>query len=135
MNLFSLLKKYLHARSKWIAAGRPLRTDERIAEIWDNHCSNCDKREADRCTMCGCFIRREGVTLNKLAWGTEDCPVKKWQLEVLDIPNVELSEKDKLEIEELEEQERTKEFVPDEPKKTPHKISLVKQKENMGCCD
>ena len=137
--LFSLLKKYLHARSKWIAAGRPLRTDERIAEIWDNYCSKCDKREADKCSMCGCFIRRHGTILNKLAWGTERCDLGCWEVEIPNLEDVVVSDVDKQEIEQLEREfEGRKEYVSEDiTKEKPLSSPLVKQKEKGSneCCD
>ena len=140
MTLFSLLhkiNKYRHARSKWIAAGRPLRTDERIAEIWDNHCSKCDKREADKCSMCGCFIRRNGVILNKIAWGTERCDLGCWEVEIPNVDDIVIGDVDKQEIEQLEREfEGRKEYINDDKEK-PLSSPFVKQKEKgvSGCCD
>jgi hypothetical protein len=133
LTLFSLFQKYRHARSKWIAAGRPLRSDERIAEIWDTHCKNCPNREADHCKLCGCFIKRHGTTLNKIAWASEDCPAGLWSIDIID-KEVQISANDLSEIEQLEASfEDRIEYIADEPKqqkKTP--LSPIKQEEK-GC--
>ena len=134
LTLFSLFQKYRHARSKWIAAGRPLRTDERIAEIWDTYCKNCGDREADRCKLCGCFIKRHGTTLNKISWATECCDKNLWQIEVED-KEVQISANDLSEIEQLEASYEDRiEYIADEPKKILKKtpLSPIKQEEK-GC--
>jgi hypothetical protein len=139
--LFQLLpkiNKYRHSRSKWIAAGRPLRGDERIAEIWDNYCFGCDNREADRCKLCGCFIRRNGTTLNKLAWGTEACDKKLWDIEIPD-KEVVVGGADYEEIDRLEKEfEGRKEYIMEDAiivdRKKPLSSPFVMQKEK-GCCE
>jgi len=79
-----------------MAAGRPLRTEEEIAEIYDEQCSPCEYFDNDSCGLCGCHVRREGTTLNKLAWGTEKCPddPPKWVEKVIPDDAENASEED-----------------------------------------
>jgi len=74
------IKSFAVAHAEWIAAGMPLRTSERMIEIYDNICSKCEHFKEDTCTVCGCNIKREGNTLNKLAMATTRCPLEepKW---------------------------------------------------------
>lgn len=75
-----VVRRYRIALSNWKAAGNPLRTDDRIAEIYDGKCVPCEHfRKAPlvdkgQCNLCKCLISRTGVNLNKLAWATEACP-------------------------------------------------------------
>ena len=73
-----LTVRYLAERARWEAAGRPLRSKERMAEIYDEICEPCDSFADDMCEECGCSVRREGEEMNKLAWATTECPLKKW---------------------------------------------------------
>lgn len=74
MSWFEKLKNYSNARTKWINAGKPLRTEEEIKMIFDTYCKTCPFLENNNCKLCGCNIKRQGVHLNKLAWSTEQCP-------------------------------------------------------------
>lgn len=68
---------YKTAIRKWIAAGRPTRSDERVAEIHDTFCVNCDKYDPVKraCKHCGCRVNKGAMPLtNKLKMGTEVCP-------------------------------------------------------------
>lgn len=84
METASLLKKpmnYLAAVRKWVAAGRPERTDEEIAAIYDEHCSRCDMYDKDRkiCNSCGCPATKDQPALrNKLRMATEACPLGRF---------------------------------------------------------
>lgn len=70
--------RYANARRRWIKAGRPVRSDERVAELLAI-CQACEyggkggKRPVKRCGICGCRINK-GHFLNKLRWATERCP-------------------------------------------------------------
>lgn len=72
--------KYARALTRWIAAGRPTRDDEEVAEIVAV-CETCDKYKADksRCSVCGCKVHTPGITiLSKAKLGTERCHKDKW---------------------------------------------------------
>jgi hypothetical protein len=75
------IQTYWRALKKWVAAGRPERSNEEVAKIHTNHCSQCDwyDVEAQRCKGCGCKVRPAGVaTLNKIKMATEHCPKNLW---------------------------------------------------------
>lgn len=77
------VRRYLSAREKWIAAGRPLRNAEDRATLFAI-CEACPEYqplpvvEGGRCKVCKCGIAQERDTLNKIAWATEECPRGKW---------------------------------------------------------
>ena len=72
------------AYAKWAIAGKPLRNDEYIFELYDKYCSVCPSNlfilhspGRGECDECGCHIKRVSASkddLNKLAWPTEGCP-------------------------------------------------------------
>jgi len=73
---------YVSAVARWIAAGRPTRSQERINEILTTICEPCEKFKDGACDLCGCRINRSPAALkNKLAMATEACPLGKWQAE------------------------------------------------------
>lgn len=41
-------------------------------------CQTCENFDGSRCIMCGCACNGNQEFLNKLAWKSEDCPLKKW---------------------------------------------------------
>lgn len=73
------------ATAKHVAAGRPLATDDQVAERWAI-CQACEifkpKSEGQGvCThpSCGCALKAVGLTgKNKLRWGDSVCPLGKW---------------------------------------------------------
>ena len=74
------------AAVKWVAAGRPIRSDERIKELFSicQECPEFKKRkntEDGSCRLCGCPIKQNGVR-NKLMMATEECPIGKWKADV-----------------------------------------------------
>jgi hypothetical protein len=77
------------SHSRWIAAGRPMRSTTRISEIFEI-CQTCEhfRRHAANdegtCQICGCRLRRMGGLLNKIQMATESCPAMppKWNAEV-----------------------------------------------------
>lgn len=90
-----LIKKgvnFTWAYAKWVIAGKPLRDDKYIFELYDTHCSGCDffiphkkKKNQGECDSCGCHIKRisaEEDDLNKLAWPTEGCPEEFWDADI-----------------------------------------------------
>lgn len=85
-------KNYKQAHDKWVAAGKPLRTPERIAGLFAQ-CEQCPLKkfmrvgkDIGRCTECGCWLKRKGEHFNKLAWPTEACPHGVWPSEIEDGP-------------------------------------------------
>ena len=71
------ISRYLDARSKWIAAGKPTRSDAEVASLFVI-CKACPSykphgRRYGKCKLCGCSLNL-GKTLNKLRWATEACP-------------------------------------------------------------
>lgn len=66
---------------KWTLYGQPVRTQEKIDELYQicNRCPNYDEYAPEAgfgtCRICGCNINK-GRSLNKLAWGTTHCPDK-----------------------------------------------------------
>ena len=78
--------KFARAYWKWAAAGKPLRSEEYIYELFDKHCAPCPffKKETEtqgECKSCGCAIKRvppDEDQVNKLAWPTERCPEGFW---------------------------------------------------------
>lgn len=73
------LKAYAGAMRKWIAAGRPTRSDDRVREIFETLCRPCEHFDAQRqtCRVCGCRVRASGSALaNKIKMATERCPLR-----------------------------------------------------------
>lgn len=71
------IKSYLAELKKWEDAGKPTRSKDRIAEIYDNCCAKCEHLTTSMgqtiCNICGCFISKS-MTINKIAWKTTRCP-------------------------------------------------------------
>jgi hypothetical protein len=77
---FGMVVRYAAALKKWVAAGRPTRTDEEIEAI-EAICKQCEKYEPieGRCSVCGCKILTPGITImSKAKLATEKCPKGKW---------------------------------------------------------
>jgi len=73
---------YASAIKKWVAAGRPTRSEEEQKKILEDHCLKCEMydREKDSCKNCGCSLAQTGNPLtSKLAMGTESCPLGRWK--------------------------------------------------------
>lgn len=76
---------------KWQKAGRPVRTQEKIVELFQicKSCENFNKDTEDKgsCNICGCTLRSGGTQLNKLRWATTKCPLEepKWVEETVEI--------------------------------------------------
>jgi len=78
---------YTKAVARWIAAGRPVRSDSRVQEIFETLCQPCEHFDAEHqsCRLCGCRVRKSGSAFaNKLRMATERCPMQppKWVEEV-----------------------------------------------------
>lgn len=77
------LIRYGGAVKRWIAAGRPVRSDDRVRDIFERLCRPCEYFDPRRhtCRLCGCHVRRSGSALaNKIKMATERCPLRppKW---------------------------------------------------------
>ena len=75
---------YAIALAKWIAAGRPTRSQEQIDAILATHCGPCEHFKNEACNQCGCKVNKHHAAWrNKLAMGTEACPLDppKWAAE------------------------------------------------------
>ena len=77
---------FISAEARWLAAGRPVRDDARVAELFAV-CSACEHFQPGvtdvegRCRLCGCQLRRVGGLINKIQMATEGCPAAppRWQ--------------------------------------------------------
>lgn len=76
------LKGYANAIKKWVAAGRPTRTEEEQKHILEEHCYKCEMydKQKDACMNCGCSLAQTGNPLtSKIAMKTEKCPLGRWE--------------------------------------------------------
>jgi len=75
-------KNYFGAIRRWVAKGRPTRTQEEIDDLFEKHCGNdCERydKEKHACKSCGCNISSDASPLgNKLAMATEHCPLGRF---------------------------------------------------------
>jgi ribosomal protein L37E len=74
-------KSYLSAVARWIAAGRPVRSDEEVTRLYEELCRPCGEFDPakETCTACGCRVRKgRWALLSKLKMATESCPRKKF---------------------------------------------------------
>jgi len=74
---------YGKAAARWVAAGRPVRSDLRVREIFERCCRPCQHFDPKhkRCRLCGCRVAAGGPAYrNKLKMATDRCPAKppKW---------------------------------------------------------
>lgn len=81
-------RRYAKAITKWVAAGKPKRSDEDVARILAICQSNeCGKYAVNaliggRCTVCGCRVNSSQMALaNKIRMATEECPQQRWKQE------------------------------------------------------
>lgn len=93
--LMTQVKNYVIAYTKWVVAGKPLRSAEKIAELF-NICKSCPSvsfipisDSIGRCAECACWLKETGIDRNKLAWPTSPCPEGHWQNEVEEEPDGE----------------------------------------------
>ena len=78
--IFTLAYRYTRALSRWIKAGRPLRSEEEIKRIFETFCEPCEDYDGTVCRHCGCRVNlANAAMLNKIAMATEECPVGKWE--------------------------------------------------------
>ena len=72
-------KNYGMAIRRWVANGRPVRTEEEVQKIFDEHCKTCDMYLDGICRSCGCTVNSGDFPLtNKLKMKTEVCPMGRW---------------------------------------------------------
>lgn len=90
-SILERVESYLDSRQKWILAGQPLRSKERIREIYYTYCDKCIHHKHYCCDCCGCLINlgNGNIVPNKIAWATESCGLEKigeeplWKAEIL----------------------------------------------------
>ena len=73
--------RYGKAVARWVKAGRPVRTPDEVARIYDDLCRPCDDFDVEKetCKVCGCPVRKSAKALrNKIGMATEHCPGEKW---------------------------------------------------------
>ena len=81
VNIAQKVVRYTRALSRWIKAGRPIRTEAEIIEIFEQDCRRCEAYETldSSCRHCGCRVNTSTVApINKIAMQTEHCPQEKW---------------------------------------------------------
>jgi len=78
-NIFNRAYRYTRALSRWIKAGRPVRSEVEIKRIYENFCNPCEDYDKGMCRYCGCRVNlMPAAPLNKIAMATEECPLAKW---------------------------------------------------------
>lgn len=85
--LLDKVVNYATAMRRWVAAGRPERSDDRVKELFDEFCSKCSMydREKGVCNSCGCPSNTDQPAIrNKLKMATEACPLGQFPSEVED---------------------------------------------------
>lgn len=71
--------RYVTALARWTTAGRPTRDAVEVERIFTQICQPCEKFNGTSCSVCGCRVNRDQSALrNKIAMGTEHCPLVKW---------------------------------------------------------
>lgn len=76
--MFARVSRYATAVARWIAAGRPTRTDQQVAALLAN-CEACEHYADGACRKCGCRVSASPNALaNKLRMLTESCPIGRW---------------------------------------------------------
>lgn len=74
---------YVTALRRWVATGKPERTDEEIEKLYDDHCSKCSMFQNGVCNSCGCPASKDQPAIrNKLRMATEECPLGQFPRKV-----------------------------------------------------
>lgn len=82
-NMLQKVMNYSAAVRRWVAAGRPERTDAEIEKIYNEHCSGCSLFVNGVCNSCGCPASKDQPALrNKLRMATEECPLGRFPAKV-----------------------------------------------------
>jgi len=79
--LLMQLMSWKEAVKKWREAGKPVRSDEEVNAILEQHCKACSWYDKDkrRCKGCGCKVTDGGIAVfNKVRMATEHCPRDLW---------------------------------------------------------
>lgn len=82
LKIFGKGLKWAGAVTKWIRMGRPVRSDERVREIFEKYCQPCELYDSENhgCKKCGCNVSTDTAPLaNKLKLATEECPMGLWK--------------------------------------------------------
>lgn len=66
--------RFLKAFFKWALIGFAKREPMNVRYIYGAICTPCPHFKVTECGLCGCFISKEYITLNKLVWLSESCP-------------------------------------------------------------
>lgn len=77
--------KYARAMRRWVAAGRPERSEERVEHLLETHCRGCRMFDENRqvCNACGCSMKKSLPAIkNKLKMATEGCPLGRFVADV-----------------------------------------------------
>jgi hypothetical protein len=80
-SIFNLAYRYTRALSRWIKAGRPVRSNVETKKIFELFCEPCEAYDAQSsaCRHCGCRVSPVAAALhNKIAMATEECPLGRW---------------------------------------------------------
>lgn len=81
-SVFERITEYGKSLARWIAAGRPTRTEPQIVNLLGSYCNAnppCRHYVNGMCSACGCRVNADPRGwLNKLAMGTEECPEGLW---------------------------------------------------------
>lgn len=79
-SLLVRLRNYEAALARWLAAGRPVRSDAEVEGLLAICESNrCGAYREGTCLSCGCPVNRSGFAVrNKLRMATEQCPRGEW---------------------------------------------------------
>jgi hypothetical protein len=72
-NTWTRMKSYADSYIHWNLAGRPMRSQEKIDQIFKEQCEKCEMYNGYACKICGCYINQRKY-LNKIAWATTRCP-------------------------------------------------------------
>ncbi len=73
--------RWVSASARWVAAGRPKRSQAEIDRIYLEVCLPCPRFVPDLggCGVCGCRLsQRRKALVNKIAMATESCPEGRW---------------------------------------------------------
>ena len=72
-------KHYAAALARWAWAGFPTRPPAEVERIYRECCKPCEHYDNGGCKLCGCCVSRKRLAIrNKLAMGTESCPIGRW---------------------------------------------------------
>lgn len=75
------VKNYFGAVRRWVANGRPTRSQEEIDKLFKENCESCERYDKERhaCKNCGCTVSMDASPLsNKLAMASERCPLGRF---------------------------------------------------------